>query len=174
MEGSDEGLGELGSFVGFLPEGVVRVEAVVEADEDAFGFGDGDGGDEVAVAGDEDGFLDEVFGGEEDEVDAEEDVNLFLLEDGAAAPGTADISQAAEADGVAGQAFEGVKEAAASCVAGLLLGGGWVALVGQGMVVVGAEQVAVAGQGGREFLIAEVGGGEFGFEDFVEIAAADE
>ena len=174
LEGVDEGLGELDSFIGFLPEGVVGVVAVVEADEDAFGFGDGNGGDKVAVAGDEDGFLDKVFGGKEYQVDAEEDVDLLLLEDGAAAPGTADIGQAAEADGVAGQTLEGVKETAASGVAGLLLGGGRIALVGQGMVVVGAENIAIAGQGCREFLIAEVGGGEFGFENFIQIATVDE
>ena len=174
LEGVDEGLGKLDSFVGFLPERVVGVDAVVEADEDAFGFGDGNGGDKVAVAGDEDGFLDKVFGGKEYQVDAEEDVDLLLLEYRPAAPGTANIGQAAKSDGVAGQTLEGVKETAASGVAGLLLRSGRISLVRQGVVVVGAENIAIASQVCREFLIAEVSGGKFGFENFIQIATVDE
>ena len=174
LQGIDQGRGELDSFVGFLPQGIVGIDAVIQAHQDALGFGHGHRRDKVAVAGNQDGFLDQMFGRQQDQVDAQEDVDLFLLEARPALRVCPQGGQAAQPYGVTGQAIEGGKEVAAYGVSGALLLRWRAALIGQGVVLVGAEQVGLSGQGCGEFLIVDADAGKLLAEDVFHISAVEE
>lgn len=174
----DEGLFYADAFVGEGPECVMEGTAVEEPDGDAFSFGDFDGGDEVGVAGEDGDIGDLVFGGEEDYVDAEEDIDHFLFVVIVALGVGATAGEFAKADFEAGEVVEGFDEVLGGGEAlGFFLGWGG-AFVGEAVVVVGAEGPASGidglADGGLQAFVADAGVVEFIAEDFINVAAVDE
>ena len=73
-------LGEPNPLVRGGPQVRMRVAPVEQANQDAFGFGDFNGGYEVAVPRDDGGFLDDMLRRQHRQVDAKQTVDLLLFE----------------------------------------------------------------------------------------------